>query len=84
MLKLCSVAENLVGNVDFPRQTADYSLNWKAETAADTAQDITFDTVSMAPKRAVITASMSNQLLRQEYSQGIQARIIQQPLALTI
>lgn len=78
MLKLCSVAENLVGNVDFPRQTADYSLNWKAETTADTAQDITFDTVSMAPKRAVITASMSNQLLRQEYSQGIQARIIQQ------
>lgn len=77
-LSLCSVAENLVGNVEFPKQTASYALNWKTETGADSAQDITFDKVTMNPKRAVITASMSNQLLRQEYSRGIEARIIQQ------
>lgn len=77
-LSLCSVAENLVGNVEFPKQTASYALNWKTETGADSAQDITFDKVTMNPKRAVITASMSNQLLRQEYSRGIEQRIIQQ------
>lgn len=78
MLGLCSVAENLVGNVDFPKQTSSYSLNWQTETGTDSAQDINFDKVTMSPKRAVITASMSNQLLRQEYSRGIEARIIQQ------
>lgn len=78
MLGLCSVAENLVGNVDFPKQTSSYSLNWQTETGTDTAQDINFDKVTMSPKRAVITASMSNQLLRQEYSRGIEQRIIQQ------
>ena len=77
MLGLCSVAENLVGNVDFPKQTSSYSLNWQTETGTDSAQDINFDKVTMAPKRAVITASMSNQLLRQEYSRGIEQRIIQ-------
>lgn len=77
-LGLCSVAENLVGNVEFPKQTASYALNWQTETGTDSAQDITFDKVSMSPKRAVITASMSNQLLRQEYSRGIEQRIIQQ------
>ena len=78
MLNLCSVAENLVGNVDFPKQTSSYSLNWQTETGEDTAQDINFDKVTMSPKRAVITASMSNQLLRQEYSRGIEQRIIGQ------
>jgi HK97 family phage major capsid protein len=78
LLQQVSVAENLVGNVSFPRQTAAYDLNWKTETGADTAQDITFDNVVMSPKRAVITASMSNQLLRQEYSRGIEQRIINQ------
>ena len=78
MLGLCSVAENLVGNVDFPKQTSSYALNWQTETGTDSAQDINFDKVSMSPKRAVITASMSNQLLRQEYSRGIESRIIQQ------
>mgnify|MGYP001028096354 CR=1 FL=1 len=78
MLGLCSVAENLVGNVDFPKQTSSYDLNWQTETGTDSAQDINFDKVSMSPKRAVITASMSNQLLRQEYSRGIESRIIQQ------
>ena len=78
MLRRCAVAENLVGNVDFPRQTSSYSLNWQTETGADTAQDINFDLINMSPKRAVITASMSNQLLRQEYSRGIEQRIINQ------
>jgi HK97 family phage major capsid protein len=78
LLSQVSVAENLVGNVSFPRQTAAYSLNWKTETGADSAQDITFDNVVMSPKRAVITAAMSNQLLRQEYSRGIEQRIINQ------
>jgi len=78
MLNLCSVADNLVGNVDFPKQTSSYSLNWQTETGTDTAQDINFDKVTMSPKRAVITASMSNQLLRQEYSRGIEQRIIGQ------
>ena len=78
MLGLCSVAENLVGNIDFPKQTSSYSLNWQTETGTDSAQDINFDKVTMSPKRAVITASMSNQLLRQEYSRGIESRIIQQ------
>ena len=78
LLQQVSVAENLVGNVSFPRQTAAYSLNWKTETGEDSAQDITFDNVVMSPKRAVITASMSNQLLRQEYSRGIEQRIINQ------
>lgn len=77
-LGLCSVAENLVGNVEFPKQTGAYTLNWQTETGTDSAQDLTFDKVSMSPKRAVITASMSNQLLRQEYSRGIEQRIIQQ------
>jgi HK97 family phage prohead protease len=77
-LSLCSVAENLVGNIDFPKQTSSYTLNWQTETGADTAQDINFDKVTMSPKRAVITASMSNQLLRQEYSRGIEQRVIQQ------
>jgi HK97 family phage prohead protease len=78
LLSQVSVAENLVGNVDFPKQTAAYNLNWQTETGTDSAQDITFDKVTMSPKRAVITASMSNQLLRQEYSRGIEQRIINQ------
>lgn len=78
LLEKVSVFENLVGNVAFPRQTSDYTLNWQTETGADTAQDINFDTVTMSPKRAVITAAISNQLLKQEYSQGIQSRIINQ------
>ena len=74
----------MVGNVDFPRQTSSYTLNFQSETGADTAQDINFDKVSMSPKRAVITSSFSNQLLRQEYSRGIEQRIINQMnLALT-
>ena len=77
-LSLCSVAENLVGNIDFPKQTSSYTLNWQTETGTDSAQDINFDKVTMSPKRAVITASMSNQLLRQEYSRGIEQRVIQQ------
>jgi HK97 family phage prohead protease len=77
-LSLCSVAENLVGNIDFPKQTSSYTLNWQTETGTDSAQDINFDKVNMSPKRAVITASMSNQLLRQEYSRGIEQRVIQQ------
>ena len=78
MLNLCSVADNLVGNIDFPKQTSSYSLNWQTETGTDTVQDINFDKVTMSPKRAVISASMSNQLLRQEYSRGIEQRIISQ------
>ena len=77
-LGLCSIAENLVGNIDFPKQTSSYTLNWQTETGTDTVQDINFDKVTMSPKRAVITASMSNQLLRQEYSRGIEQRVIQQ------
>jgi HK97 family phage prohead protease len=77
-LSLCSVAENLVGNIDFPKQTSSYTLNWQTETGTDTVQDINFDKVTMSPKRAVISASMSNQLLRQEYSRGIEQRVIQQ------
>jgi HK97 family phage prohead protease len=77
-LGLCSVAENLVGNIDFPKQTSSYTLNWQTETGTDTVQDINFDKVTMSPKRAVISASMSNQLLRQEYSRGIEQRVIQQ------
>ena len=76
LLGQVSIFENLVGNVAFPRQTSDYTLNWQTETGADSAQDINFDTVTMSPKRAVITASVSNQLLKQEYSQGIQSRMI--------
>jgi HK97 family phage major capsid protein/HK97 family phage prohead protease len=78
LLSQVSVAENLVGNVEFPKQTSTYAINWQTETGTDTAQDITFDKVAMSPKRAVITASMSNQLLRQEYSRGIEQRIINQ------
>jgi len=78
MLRRCAIAENLVGNVDFPRQTSSYTLNFQSETGTDSAQDITFDKVSMTPKRAVITSSFSNQLLRQEYSRGIEQRIINQ------
>ena len=77
-LGLCSIAENLVGNIDFPKQTSSYTLNWQTETGTDTVQDINFDKVTMSPKRAVISASMSNQLLRQEYSRGIEQRVIQQ------
>ena len=78
LLGQVSVFENLVGNVSFPKQTGAYALNWQTETGTDTAQDLTFGTVDMSPKRAVITASVSNQLLKQEYSQGIQARMISQ------
>jgi HK97 family phage major capsid protein/HK97 family phage prohead protease len=78
LLGQVSVFENLVGNVSFPKQTGAYALNWQTETGTDTAQDLTFGTVDMTPKRAVITASVSNQLLKQEYSQGIQARMISQ------
>lgn len=78
LLGQVSVFENLVGNVSFPKQTGAYDLNWQTETGTDTAQDLTFGTVDMSPKRAVITASVSNQLLKQEYSQGIQARMISQ------
>jgi len=78
MLGLCSVAENLVGNVQFPVQDTDYTLNWNTETGAASAQDLTFSTITMTPKRSVIAAAVSNQLLAQEYSQGIQARMINQ------
>lgn len=78
LLGQVSVFENLVGNVSFPKQTGAYNLNWQTETGTDSAQDLTFGTVDMSPKRAVITAAVSNQLLKQEYSQGIQARMIAQ------
>jgi len=78
MLSLCSVAEGLTGNVQFPVQDSDYTLNWNTETGAASAQDLTFSTITMTPKRSVIAAAVSNQLLAQEYSQGIQARMINQ------
>ena len=78
LLNLCSVAEGLVGNVKFPVQDTAYTLNWATETGTASAQDLTFSDLTMTPKRAVIAAEVSNQLLAQEYSQGIQSRMIQQ------
>ena len=34
MLSLCSVAEGLTGNVQFPVQDSDYTLNWNTETVS--------------------------------------------------
>ena len=78
LLSLCSIAEGLVGNVKFPVQDTAYTLNWATETGTASAQDLTFSDLTMTPKRAVIAAEVSNQLLAQEYSQGIQSRMIQQ------
>lgn len=78
VLDLCTKAENLQGDVDYPVEKTVPTLSWQTETGEEAAQDVTFGTVSSSPTRAAMTIELSNRLLVQEYSSGLQNRLINQ------
>lgn len=55
----------LVGNVSFPKQTGAATLNWLAETAANTGSSQTLGQVNMTPHRAAAFTDFSRQLMIQ-------------------
>lgn len=78
VLDLCTKAENLQGDVDYPVELTVPTLSWQTETGEEAAQDVTFGTVSSSPTRAAMTIELSNRLLIQEHSSGLQSRLINQ------
>jgi HK97 family phage major capsid protein/HK97 family phage prohead protease len=60
-----TVLRGLQGNVDFPRQDSRGTAAWKAESAAASASDSSFDKVSLSPKRLTAKSSYTVELLRQ-------------------
>ena len=52
----------LVGNVSFPKQTGAATLNWLAETAANTGSSQTLGQVNMTPHRAAAFTDFSRQI----------------------
>ena len=59
------VLSGLSGNVAIPRQTATQTVGWVAENSNVSDGDLTFDTVSLAPKHAGGVTEMSRQLIQQ-------------------
>lgn len=78
VLDLCTKAENLQGDVEYPVEKTVPTLSWQTETGEEAAQDVTFGTVSSSPTRAAMTIELSNRLLIQEHSSGLQNRLINQ------
>ena len=75
---LCSVYDNLQGDVIFPTEASVPTLGWGTETGASTAQTATFGQVTSAPTRAHMTMEMSRRVLLQDHSSGLQARLVGQ------
>jgi HK97 family phage major capsid protein len=61
------VLEGLVGSTSIPSQTSSTAPNWLSENTGVTlgAQDFTFGSIPLSPKRAVSTVGFSKQLLVQ-------------------
>jgi len=59
------VLSGLTGNLSIPKHGTGTTTGWVAENAALTASDMTFDSVTMAPKHAGGMTEMSRQLLQQ-------------------
>jgi HK97 family phage major capsid protein/HK97 family phage prohead protease len=70
--------ENLRGNVEWPADGAVPTLNFETEVADAADQTSTWGKKSASPHRAAIAMSVSNQLLRQDYSSGVQQRLLNQ------
>lgn len=77
-MKLCSVYDNLEGDVIFPVEAGVPTLGWGTEVAASSAQNATFNQVTSAPTRAHMTMEMSRRVLLQEHSSGLQGRLVNQ------
>jgi uncharacterized protein len=77
VLNLCSVNDNLQGDVIFPVESGVPTLNWLGEVNADTAENVTFDQVTSVPTRAAQTIEMSRRVLLQEHSGGLQSRLVE-------
>jgi HK97 family phage major capsid protein len=78
MMQAVSTFDNLRDNVEFPREQTVPTLAFLAEQEEAAIQTSTFDKRAMSPKRGGIAMAISNKLLRQEYSAGIQERLIRQ------
>lgn len=59
------VLSGLSGNLSIPKHGSSTTVGWVAENAALTASDMSFDSVSLAPKHAGGMTEMSRQLLQQ-------------------
>lgn len=59
------VLSGLTGNVSIPKYGTGTTVGWVAENAALSPSDMTFDSVSLAPKHAGGMTEMSRQLLQQ-------------------
>jgi HK97 family phage major capsid protein len=59
------VLSGLTGNVSIPKFGSGTTTGWVAENAALTPSDMTFDSVTLAPKHAGGMTEMSRQLLQQ-------------------
>lgn len=59
------VLSGLTGNLSIPKYGTGTTSGWVAENAALTASDMTFDSVTLAPKHAGGMTEMSRQLLQQ-------------------
>ncbi len=77
-MKLCSVYDNLEGDVIFPVEAGVPTLGWGTEVAASSAQNATFNQVTSGPTRAHMTMEMSRRVLLQEHSSGLQGRLVNQ------
>jgi HK97 family phage major capsid protein/HK97 family phage prohead protease len=70
--------ENLRGDIEFPRDQNVPALAFQTEIEEANVSTSTWDNVAFSPKRANILMHISNQLLKQEYSAGIQQRLTYQ------
>ena len=59
------VLSGLSGNLSIPKYGTGTTTGWVADNAALTASDMTFDTVTLAPKHAGGLCEMSRQLIQQ-------------------
>lgn len=59
------VLSGLSGNVSIPRQTGSHSVGWVAENSNVGDSDLTFNSVTLAPKHAGGVTEMSRQLIQQ-------------------
>lgn len=75
---LCSVYDNLEGDVIFPVESVVPTMAWGSEVATTTAQTAEFTQVTSTPTRAHMVMEMSRRVLLQEHSKGLQARLEQQ------
>ena len=69
------VLNNLVGDVDIPKQTGIAQAAWAGETASAAETDPTFGVVQMSPKRAAAFVDLGIQLIAQS-SEDVQRLIM--------